>query len=482
MSTRRATKLGADDDQRFVQRAAAFQIFDERGDRLIDFIAELAVAGLQISVSVPGTGSAVAAVEDLDEADTLLGHAARGEALLAECLRHGLIESVHRLRLGGFLAEVHEIRHGRLHLEREFVRADASQQRRVVRVLDRRELVQPAEQFELAALLFDEHVVARLSERQRVGRIDRQLHAVVSRAEIVGSMCPDATAAIGDRRAHHDELRQRVVQRTESVIHPRANRRVRSFERMPAGVKLKLCSVIVVGRPHRPHDGQVVRALADVRPPIADLQPALAARPPANLHRVNVRMNFVQPSDDLAQILLDVRRIERRLVRRFLKRLSGPPVEFRLRIKRLHLAHAADQENPDDRLSLLSSHRQPARRSPRILRFRLRDAVAIEHGSQRQSGEAHADVGEKGPAMNAFGWRHGCHPSNPKDDELAKESDKLESSYRSISPITTSSEPTMAGISASRKPSQSGAVTERLQKQELLARARNGSALSLPTM
>jgi hypothetical protein len=53
--------------------------------------------------------------------------------------------------------------------------------------------------------------------------------------------------------------------------------------------------------------------------------------------------------------------------------------------------------------------------------------------------------------------------------------------YRSISPITMSSEPTTAGMSASRKPSQSGAVGERLQKQELLARARSGSAASLPT-
>ena len=53
--------------------------------------------------------------------------------------------------------------------------------------------------------------------------------------------------------------------------------------------------------------------------------------------------------------------------------------------------------------------------------------------------------------------------------------------YRSISPITMSSEPTMAGTSASNTPRQRGSVTERLQKQLLLARARIGSACPSPT-
>lgn len=53
--------------------------------------------------------------------------------------------------------------------------------------------------------------------------------------------------------------------------------------------------------------------------------------------------------------------------------------------------------------------------------------------------------------------------------------------YLSISPITISSEPTTAGISARRNPSQSGAVGARLQKHELLARARRGLASPFPT-
>jgi len=54
------------------------------------------------------------------------------------------------------------------------------------------------------------------------------------------------------------------------------------------------------------------------------------------------------------------------------------------------------------------------------------------------------------------------------------------SDYLSISPITMSSEPTMAGISAIRQLAHSGAVTDKLQNDELLARARSGMLESLP--
>ena len=49
--------------------------------------------------------------------------------------------------------------------------------------------------------------------------------------------------------------------------------------------------------------------------------------------------------------------------------------------------------------------------------------------------------------------------------------------YRSISPMTTSSEPTMAGTSAMRHPRQRSLVTDRLQNELLRARARQGIAL-----
>ena len=55
-----------------------------------------------------------------------------------------------------------------------------------------------------------------------------------------------------------------------------------------------------------------------------------------------------------------------------------------------------------------------------------------------------------------------------------------EACHRSISPMTMSREPTMAGTSAMRQPRQSSCVTERLQKELERARARQG--MELPSL
>ena len=47
-------------------------------------------------------------------------------------------------------------------------------------------------------------------------------------------------AAIGDRSAQHDELRQVFVERAQAVMHPRADRRKEAVEPMAAGVELEL--------------------------------------------------------------------------------------------------------------------------------------------------------------------------------------------------------------------------------------------------
>ena len=79
-------------------------------------------------------------------------------------------------------------------------------------------------------------------------------------AEVAGAVAVHAAAAVGDRRAQDDELRQVVVERAEAVVDPRADRRERPFEHVPAGVELELGAVVVVGGPHRADDGDVVDA------------------------------------------------------------------------------------------------------------------------------------------------------------------------------------------------------------------------------
>ena len=113
-------------------------------------------------------------------------------------------------------------------------------------------------------------------------------------------MAADAAAAIGDRRAQHDELRQVVVERAQSVMDPRADRRKLPFEHVPAGVELQLGAVVVVGRPHRTDHGDVVDAGADVRPPVADLDAAGRAcdnRPAADKLLADVAVGIVRHDD-----------------------------------------------------------------------------------------------------------------------------------------------------------------------------------------
>ena len=156
-------------------------------------------------------------------------------------------------------------------------------------------------------LLLAKDVAAGRGEGQGVLGIDAELHAVVLGAEVVGAVRADAAAAVGDRRAQHDELRQVVVERAQAVVDPRADRGELPFEHVPAGVELQLGAVVVVGGPHRADDGEVVDAAAEVRPPVADLQPALPALLEADLQGIelvaNVAVGVVRHDDP--QVLAD---------------------------------------------------------------------------------------------------------------------------------------------------------------------------------
>src|SRR5439155_584778 len=113
-------------------------------------------------------------------------------------------------------------------------------------------------------------------EGQRIARADVEPHAGVLRAEVRRTVRPRAAAAIAGRRAEHDVLRQILIERAEAVIDPRANGRERAFADMAAGVPRELSAMVVVIGPKRAYDGDVVRAFADVPPPVGDHEARLA--------------------------------------------------------------------------------------------------------------------------------------------------------------------------------------------------------------
>ena len=87
-------------------------------------------------------------------------------------------------------------------------------------------------------------------------------------------------------RAHGNELRQVLVERTESVMNPGAEVWEISVVLVASGVKLRLSSMIAVCGPEGSNEGQFVSVLGDMREPIADFHTALAMLLEADLERI----------------------------------------------------------------------------------------------------------------------------------------------------------------------------------------------------
>jgi hypothetical protein len=66
-----AAELGTPDDDRFVEQAALFEIFEQRADGLIDLLAQAAMVVLEIGVGVPPAATAAAVIK-LHEPHTAL--------------------------------------------------------------------------------------------------------------------------------------------------------------------------------------------------------------------------------------------------------------------------------------------------------------------------------------------------------------------------------------------------------------------------
>src|SRR5262249_39151894 len=124
----RAAELGPPDDDGLIKQAALLEVLEQAADGPVHLAAQGGVAALEIAVGVPGAGAAVAAVEDLHEADAALHQSASGQALLAESSRHGMIETIEPARGLVLLIEFENLRHGRLHAKCQLIRLDASAQ------------------------------------------------------------------------------------------------------------------------------------------------------------------------------------------------------------------------------------------------------------------------------------------------------------------------------------------------------------------
>ena len=118
---RLASELAAPDDERIVEKISLFQIRDERGERLINFLRALRQAILDVLMMIPAAGP------DLHEAHPALDQPARNEQLIA--LAGTPVSIPYGCR---FFLDVERIRRLGLHLERHFVRLQARFELRVL--------------------------------------------------------------------------------------------------------------------------------------------------------------------------------------------------------------------------------------------------------------------------------------------------------------------------------------------------------------
>ena len=115
----RAAEFSGEDDEGVVEHAALFEVVDEAGAGLVD------IEGLAFNFGGEGGVVVPAAVEELDEADAALGHAAGEEAVAGEgagFLDFGAVESL--VELFVFAGEVGEFGDGGLHAEGHFLLGD----------------------------------------------------------------------------------------------------------------------------------------------------------------------------------------------------------------------------------------------------------------------------------------------------------------------------------------------------------------------
>ena len=216
------------------------------------------------------------------------------------------------------------------------------------------------------------------------------------RPQITRSMRAHAAATIARRLAEDHELRQVLVERSQAVMHPRADRRQITVEHVPAGVELQDGAMIVVGGVHRADQRHFVDHRAHVGPPVGDLRSALAILAVTNLHRVKRQLDAVIAFDEFLDTL-DVGRIQRVFVRRLRDVLARVFVERRLGIEGVHVADAAQHEQPDHAFRFRREVGLAIGRSPGVSR-RGGLAVALEHRAEHQPGKTHAAVRQKHPA------------------------------------------------------------------------------------
>ena len=179
---RRAAELGTKNDHDIVEHAAAFQILEQAGNRLVNLAALSRMIFLQRAMRIP---HAVWTGINLHKTDAAFDQPPRGQQPLTCDLRVRVIQAVKLLRLLCFARQADGVRHRHLHVKRELVRLDPRPNRFIFGILNRGQPIQFTGQFKFVALFVGEQVRAAAAIGQRMVRIEFQRNSGVLRPQII---------------------------------------------------------------------------------------------------------------------------------------------------------------------------------------------------------------------------------------------------------------------------------------------------------
>ena len=242
LRARHAAELGGPDDQRVVEHAALPEVGDERRRAARHAARERPVVAADVLVRVPVAPRVrvVVAAPHLHEAHAALEQAPRCEALLREDIRllgvvdvlvPGLrvaVEPVEPQHMLGLRLDVKGLGRSHLHARRELVALDARVEPLVLRARLGVRAVHRGEELLRVALA---RAVHEASRRVRAEVCDRIGGAWVDHRAAVLARKERAVPVLHAVRRHaavvgqHDEGRQVLVQRAETVAHPAARAR-----------------------------------------------------------------------------------------------------------------------------------------------------------------------------------------------------------------------------------------------------------------
>ena len=262
---RRAAKLAGPHDERVIEHPALLEIGNERGAGLVDLLGAERQLLLQQTVVIP------IAVVELDKTYAALRETAREQAVRGKrtVARRAAVECQGARVLA---AQIRQLGHARLHLERHLILRDAGRDLGVVH-----------EGVVLAVQRRDRLHVGTLLRTRNAAGIGEVVHGVAATVQLhtlkTARQEPAAPLPRRDRlrratRArghHHDKSRQIFRLTAEPVVHPCPH--ARTPRDLRAGVHEHVSRIVVDRvRRHRTNDTNLVHDGADVRKEGTDLR------------------------------------------------------------------------------------------------------------------------------------------------------------------------------------------------------------------